>query len=214
MKKISYIRMRDGLAGVINFQLTQHQLQRLLAFTIQSVGARVPVLSFDDNTPKEKMQSLLNDIVYDLPLDSIEAMYNEAINIIRSDAKIGPDVVIFTDFDGVLIPEKRTNTHWLDPEKMKLLKQLADATGGAIVLTTYWRDYWQQTNTEAGRLIEESFAQAELQIYSKTGHANIREEEIADWMIENRVKAFVVLDDDPGQFFSDLWEKPESLLAV
>ena len=109
-----------------------------------------------------------------------------------------------------MIPEKRTNTHWLDPEKMKLLKQLADATGGAIVLTTYWRDYWQQTNTEAGRLIEESFAQAELQIYSKTGHANIREEEIADWMIENRVKAFVVLDDDPGQFFSDLWEKPES----
>ncbi len=113
--------------------------------------------------------------------------------------------VIFIDFDGVLNTEKyvRSCAEFgliIDPSKMALLKQITDATAAKIVLSTSWREHWDevpQNCDNTGTEINNVFAQHDLHIFGKTPILNCcREDEIAAWLKNNpQVTNFVVLDD-------------------
>lgn len=112
--------------------------------------------------------------------------------------------VIFLDFDGVLNSEKYVCAfgHWgviIDPSRMALLKQIVDATGANIVLSTSWREHWDK-NTEKsdsiGKEINTIFNSFELTIFDKTDTYSRREVEIEMWLAMHlETEAFAVLDD-------------------
>lgn len=113
--------------------------------------------------------------------------------------------VIFLDFDGVLNSENYIRGCdgygvVIDPSRMVLLKQIADATGAIIVLTTSWREHWSNELAErdsTGTLIDGIFATYGLQIFDKTPALRTRRErEIKCWLDAHpEVENFVVLDD-------------------
>lgn len=113
--------------------------------------------------------------------------------------------VIFLDFDGVLNTDKyvRSCAEFgliIDPSKMMLLKQITDATDAKIVLSTSWREHWDevpQNCDNTGIEINNIFEQYGLHILGKTPILNrCREDEIAEWLKHNpQVENFVVLDD-------------------
>ena len=113
--------------------------------------------------------------------------------------------VIFLDFDGVL----NSNRYFfiagceglaIDPECMDLLKKLVKDTNVKIVLTTSWREHWDQDEkncTVIGKEINTLFSRYQLKVFDKTPKLSTgRESEIEAWLDENpQVDAFVVLDD-------------------
>lgn len=113
--------------------------------------------------------------------------------------------VIFLDFDGVLNTEKyiRSCAEFgliIDPSKMALLKQIADATNARIILSTSWREHWDEETQNCDNIgieINDIFEQYSLHILGKTPILNCcREDEIAVWLKSNpQVVNFVVLDD-------------------
>lgn len=113
--------------------------------------------------------------------------------------------VIFIDFDGVLNTEKyvRSCAEFgliIDPSKMALLKQIIDATDAKIVLSTSWREHWDEVPQNCDNIgieINNIFEQYALHIFGKTPILNsCREDEIAEWLkINPQVTNFVVLDD-------------------
>lgn len=113
--------------------------------------------------------------------------------------------VIFLDFDGVLNSEKYVKAYGgcgviIDPTRMLLLKQIIDATGAEIVLSTSWREHWDTDSVKCdniGREINDIFGQFSLCILDKTPFLNrCREDEIAAWLKSNKqVENFAVLDD-------------------
>lgn len=109
--------------------------------------------------------------------------------------------VIFLDFDGVLNSRKYCLSQVkggvaIDPAKMVLLKQLVDATGAQIVLSTSWREHWQKDDS-TGREIDRIFRTYGLRILDKTPMLGAgREQEIKTWLDDHpEVMNFVVLDD-------------------
>lgn len=112
--------------------------------------------------------------------------------------------VIFLDFDGVLNSEKYVRTcdeHGLiiDPSRMALLKQIVDATDAKIVLSTSWREHWNNNFKKAdsiGKEIDNVFGSYELTVLDKTDVYSRRETEIEAWlMMHPETESFVVLDD-------------------
>lgn len=113
--------------------------------------------------------------------------------------------VIFLDFDGVLNSVNTPGVYGMDgpmlePEKMALLKQLVDATGAEIVLTTSWREHWSADPKECdstGSRIRQIFAACGLRILDRTPELHTqREQEILSWLDGHpEVRQFVVLDD-------------------
>jgi hypothetical protein len=113
--------------------------------------------------------------------------------------------VLFLDFDGVLNSEKYIRGCdgygvVIDPTRMVLLKQIVDATGAKIVLTTSWREHWSNCSAQrddTGALIDRIFATHNLQIFDKTPELHARREtEIKSWLDNHTdVANFVVLDD-------------------
>ena len=120
--------------------------------------------------------------------------------------------VIFLDFDGVLNSEKYVRTCGecgviIDPSRMILLKQIIDATGAEIVLSTSWREHWDeepQNCDNIGIEINNIFGQYGLHIFGKIPILNCcREDEIAAWLKSNKqVENFAVLDD---RFLDSEW---------
>lgn len=113
--------------------------------------------------------------------------------------------VIFLDFDGVLNSDRyiRDCGHTgvvIDPKKMELLKKIVTATDAKIVLTTSWREHWNE-NPEmcdgSGKLINTIFARYGLEIYGKTPFIRPdRENEIKKWLEDHpETEKYVVLDD-------------------
>lgn len=104
--------------------------------------------------------------------------------------------VVFLDFDGVLNSAAYLRRHpeaglCIDPSCMVLLKELIDATGAAIVLTSSWREHWQK-----GSEIDRIFGEYHLAIHDKTPSLREgREQEIAAWLAAHPADAFAVLDD-------------------
>ncbi len=113
--------------------------------------------------------------------------------------------VIFIDFDGVLNTEKyvRSCAEYgliIDRSKMALLRQITAATDAKIVLSTSWREHWDEEPKNCDNIgieINNIFEQYGLHIFGKTPILNsCREDEIADWLeINTQVTNFVVLDD-------------------
>ena len=113
--------------------------------------------------------------------------------------------VIFLDFDGVLNSERYLAASGedgvvIDPARMFLLKQIVNATGAEIVLSTSWREHWSVKAEECsstGRRIHQIFNTFGIRILDKTPKLHTgREVEIRSWLDTHpQVRSFVVLDD-------------------
>ncbi len=110
--------------------------------------------------------------------------------------------VIFLDIDGVLNTPADVSDQGLviRPDKLLLIKQIVEATGAKIVLSTSWRMYWEPGEAlcdPIGEWINDAFGSAGMSIFDKTPYTMTgRENQIASWLNAHpEVKAFVVLDD-------------------
>ncbi len=113
--------------------------------------------------------------------------------------------ILFLDFDGVLNSIKyirRCSCEGLciDPLRMHLLKKIIDATNAKIVLTTSWREHWDECDSlcdDIGKEINRIFEEYSLKIYSKTPVLRYhRENEIEEWIEKNGpIENFAILDD-------------------
>lgn len=116
--------------------------------------------------------------------------------------------IIFLDIDGVLNSlnyRRRMGMQYfseiIDCRKMPLLKKIVDATDAKIVLSTTWRKYWNEGETQpdpAGENINRIFGEYGISVYSKTPvlENSGRAAEIKAWLRRNPyVDGFVILDD-------------------
>jgi len=113
--------------------------------------------------------------------------------------------IIFLDFDGVLNSNRYIRSCGgtglaLDPECLKQLKKIVDATDAKIVLTTSWREHWEQDEEKCdpiGKEICEIFSKYQLSVLDKTPFLTSgRESEIESWLdAHSETKTFAVLDD-------------------
>ena len=116
--------------------------------------------------------------------------------------------IIFLDIDGVLNSSdyrKRLGIQYfseiIDRRKMPLLKNIVDATDAKIVLSTSWRKFWSEGESQldpVGQYINDVFAENGLTVYSKTPvmeesgrNAEIKAWLDGKWYVDN----YVILDD-------------------
>lgn len=120
--------------------------------------------------------------------------------------------IIFLDVDGVL-NSQRLMEQWeetgvlLDEENIACLKEIVEATGAKIVLTSTWRTGWSPVKEEvdeACAVLVDMLAKYDLQIMDKTpvSESCRRENEIKAWMdgSKEKIHRFVILDDAPYQW--------------
>lgn len=115
--------------------------------------------------------------------------------------------VIFLDFDGVLNSNTYNASQWkpgvlIDPSRMILLKRLVDATAAKIVLSTSWKEHWNQDESccdDTGILINRIFEEHGLKIFDKIPDTETgRADGIASWLAAHPdTEQFVVIDDMP-----------------
>lgn len=116
--------------------------------------------------------------------------------------------VIFLDIDGVLNTESWRNSTEeyfekpISEEKMPLVKYIVDYTDSKIVLTSSYRQYWNEgakQASEIGKYMNEIFAEYGVKIHSKTRWlpGNNRRLEIEAWIGEHdsQISNYVVIDD-------------------
>lgn len=117
--------------------------------------------------------------------------------------------IIFLDIDGVLNSrayDRKRN--WdeqtdIDETRLPLIKEIVDATGAKIVLSSTWRQHWDRdTNRcdEDGLYINKTFGKFGLSIFDKTpdlGIATVRMDEISKWLkdTDEEIESFVIIDD-------------------
>lgn len=122
--------------------------------------------------------------------------------------------IIFLDVDGVLNAvhsQSRAPSGFLgvDNSKVKVLRELVDRTGAAIVLTSTWKRGWSRNKamlSKDAEYLNRKLARAGLRIMDKTSDEMFdRGAGIARWIRahQNIVEAWVVLDDD---YFEDYAE--------
>lgn len=121
--------------------------------------------------------------------------------------------ITFLDIDGVInCSNTKERFHGLigvDPEKIKLVKQIVDATGAKLVLSSTWRMGWfyegqsgWESGTEEWHYLRDAFAAQGLYFLDYTPlHKNRhRGTEIQMWLDsageEWDVESYVVIDDD------------------
>lgn len=117
--------------------------------------------------------------------------------------------VVFLDIDGVLntsqtIMKRDEFGHLFCPKAVARLEKLCEATGAKIVVSSTWRKNkgglnWLQTLFQM-RNIDVDVIDITPDLCRKTESglwmSAIRGEEIADWLRNNEVDAYVILDDD------------------
>ncbi|MCS2235553.1 HAD domain-containing protein [Bacteroides thetaiotaomicron] len=126
--------------------------------------------------------------------------------------------IIFLDFDGVITTLKSKWT--IDNEKVELVKQICDATGAKIVISSSWRRYTLEQTIEAittreTKIGHNPFPYPEyiIDITSRmygfkygnkeTHYGLCRGVEIDRWLWEHQdVTNYVILDDDPDMLLS------------
>lgn len=140
--------------------------------------------------------------------------------------------IIFLDVDGVLNCSQTfidRHKHWLltgehvielDESKIQLLKQLVDASGANIVLSSTWRKGWignptlKHHMTKHALELDKMLLKYDLHIMSKTPMSDDgkRGTEISDWLsIQQRIiDNYVILDDDT----SDMLEHGEHIIET
>lgn len=118
--------------------------------------------------------------------------------------------LIFLDIDGVCncatTKERCGGYIGVEQEKIALVKQIVEATGAKIVLTSTWRLDWlwfqsgKMANLTSFNYLKEEFAKQGLEFFDFTpshqdGH---RGKEVQDWIskCEDDIESYVVIDDD------------------
>ena len=125
--------------------------------------------------------------------------------------------IVFLDIDGVLNSlnyRRRMGMQYfsdmIDRRKMPLLKKIVEATNAKIVLSTTWRKYWNEGESQldpAGENINRIFGEYGMSVYSKTPvlENSGRAAEIKAWLRRNPyVEGFVILDDKDFGWPADL----------
>lgn len=117
--------------------------------------------------------------------------------------------VIFLDFDGVLNSNQYNASHWspgvlIDPSRMILLKRLVDAANAEIVLSTSWKEHWNQDESlcdETGIIINQIFREHSLKIFDKIPDTERdRAAGIIKWLSKHPdAERFAVIDDMPQE---------------
>jgi hypothetical protein len=119
---------------------------------------------------------------------------------------------LFLDVDGVLnyrgckykLPN--SNIYFVDDEKIKLLKQIIDATDCKVVLSSTWRYEWIWSdlgmNTDGSfDLLKKKLLEYGIELMSRTPklESGYRGEEIDTWLKSwqgEPIESFIILDDD------------------
>ena len=125
--------------------------------------------------------------------------------------------IIFLDIDGVLNAEDdfgqgKNNPHighnrGISTSKVKLLKEIVDASNASIVLVSSWKKrymkYLNNKEDEVGEYLFNKLNEVGLSIYDTTSRYDYddgksRGVEIALWLIDHKseVDKYIVLDDD------------------
>lgn len=117
-----------------------------------------------------------------------------------------PKKVIFLDIDGVLndaATDEYTPAKFMgiDDYKVKFLRQIVDATGASIVLTSTWKTEWSKNEeflSVDGAYLNSKLAEESLHILDKTTDKILdRGAGIMRWLNDHpEVKSWVVIDDD------------------
>jgi hypothetical protein len=131
--------------------------------------------------------------------------------------------IIFLDVDGVLNNRHTrvaTGTGWcfVDDFLVARVREIVDATGALIVLSSTWRDDWnvedESRNGSDFNELRAKFREFGMDFYDRTGAWQIRGRgwEILAWLAEHEaVESFVILDDwnDMGPVRNHLiWTNP------
>lgn len=112
--------------------------------------------------------------------------------------------VVFLDIDGVLNShrydqQRQAHQGNIDQTRLPLLKQLLEATGARVVLTSSWRKHWEPAGgamDAQGQELEATFLGCGIRLWDKTAQLGDRAEEIRDFLSRHpRVECFVILDD-------------------
>jgi hypothetical protein len=118
--------------------------------------------------------------------------------------------VIFLDIDGVMNEEKSRSRcvgyEGMDDSKAENLAKIVKATGAKIVLTSTWKEEWQKKDKKRqgilGDYLDKKLKKQGVAVWDKTpsvdeedGCHYSRGEGILAYIRENRVTAFVILDD-------------------
>ena len=106
--------------------------------------------------------------------------------------------VIFLDIDGVL----NTNSdREISNDKLKLLSELVSKTGADVVLSSSWRNWWNNPKTNIpGSFItnwKNQFLDNNISITLITELECPKNISIEKFIIQHDVKRYVVLDDEP-----------------
>lgn len=112
--------------------------------------------------------------------------------------------IIFLDFDGVISTAEQS---WkLDKEKLDLLKNILDKTNSKIVVTSSWKRVFKDKdsfieslkNNHRFTCIDTSkyewFIDSIIDITN--GSASWRGDEVKEWLDNNEIENYVILDDD------------------
>lgn len=112
--------------------------------------------------------------------------------------------VVFLDIDGVLNSYRYDQQRFDDEEniditRLPLLKQLLDATGAKLVLTSSWRRHWEPAGVRmdaVGQKLEATFGSCGIRLQGKTPELGDRPAEILEYLRQHpQVERFVILDD-------------------
>ena len=126
------------------------------------------------------------------------------------------DKIIFLDIDGVLNCQSSefymSNYAGIDEDKLLRLKEIVNATGAQIVLSSSWKHYWRldykEFQNEFGDEIDNRLAPLGLLPIAKTEDPNRdglrRGAGIIKWVLDHGVSDWVVLDDD---IFPDFYDE-------
>ena len=113
--------------------------------------------------------------------------------------------IIFLDIDGVLNSWRYDQVRMsladnIDETRLPLLYQIVASTDAKIVLTSSWRKHWERDFNKSdsiGQHLNQLFDEHGLAIFDKTIESsdNNRTDEIRDWLANNSVEQFVIIDD-------------------
>lgn len=127
----------------------------------------------------------------------------ECLEPIESSQNSYAKKVIFLDIDGVLNEHEwmQNHTPWLDENKLKLLSSVLQKTGAKVVLSSNWREVWnepmflenQNTGIYAGHKL---FAKHNIEVVGCTRAFGKRSDEILEYVANHpEIKKYAAIDD-------------------
>lgn len=110
-------------------------------------------------------------------------------------------MIIFLDIDGVL--NQLQSGYYIDRQCVKQLAVLVKKTKAEIVLTSTWRMGFLHNRSKCTPQVQKLLAMFDeegIVVKSRTKNLGDRKTEIEEYIKENSVKKYLVLDDDKKEF--------------